>query len=72
MSAVREEIQILECGCKLGRSNKGPWFYDFICEKHIKDVQTDGHYDYDKALKMTEEINRKLKENATCKNTSTN
>ena len=65
MSNWREEIRVLPCGCKIGRSANGLWFYDFICEKHVKEVQENGHYSYDKALKMTEDLNKKLKEEET-------
>jgi hypothetical protein len=62
MSGWREEVKVFPCGCKVGRSANGMWFYDFICDEHIKEVRTDGHYDYDKAVKFTEEMNKRMKE----------
>jgi hypothetical protein len=66
VSNWREEVQVLECGCKIGRTGKGgQWFYDYLCDKHVKDVQdAEGHYSYDKALAMTEKLNKEMKENA--------
>jgi len=62
MSKWRENILVLECGCKIGGNKSGPYFYDFICEKHIKRVQVKGKYNYEKALKLTDELNRKIRE----------
>jgi len=61
MGKWREEVKVLPCGCKIGRSNNGLWFYDYICEKHLPCVQTNGKYDYEKALKFTEELNRRMR-----------
>jgi len=61
MSKWREEVKILECGCKIG-GQKGAWFYDYLCDKHVKKVRTKGKYNYDKALKLTDELNRKVRE----------
>ena len=60
MSKWRKEIIILECGCKIG-GQEGAWFYDYLCGVHVKEVQTKGKYDYDKALKLTDELNRKMR-----------
>jgi len=63
MSKWREEIKTLECGCKAGRSKKGLWFYDFICEKHLSEVQDEkGHFNYEKSLKFTELLQEKIKD----------
>jgi len=62
MGQWRDETIVLECGCKIGRSGKGMWFYDFICDKHVPDCQTDGHYDYDKAMLMTQKLNQDMRE----------
>jgi len=62
MGKAREEERILDCGCKIGRTG-GPWFYDYLCEEHVKKVQgKDGKYNYDKALALTEELNKMMKE----------
>ena len=63
MSGWREEIIILKCGCKIGRSGKGPCFYDFICEEHLIEVlDAEGHYDYDKALAFTDKLNKDMRQ----------
>ena len=62
MGKWREEVKILLCGCKVGRSKAGQWFYDFICEEHLKEVYVDGKYSYDKATEMTDKLNRDMKE----------
>jgi len=61
MSKWREEVKILECGCKIGGQN-GAWFYDYLCDKHVKKVRIKGKYNYEKALKLTDELNRKVRE----------
>lgn len=60
----REEVKILECGCKIGRAEGGLWFYDFICEKHLPEVQENGHYSYEKAIKLTEKLNAEIRTQA--------
>ena len=57
----RDEAKILPCGCKIGRTKGGIWFYDYICEIHIPNVQKRGKYCYEKALKLTEKLNAEMK-----------
>ena len=67
MGKWREETKELSCGCKIGRSGKGPWFYDYYCEEHVKAVQTNGRFDYEKSLKELERMQgtmKALEENA--------
>jgi V8-like Glu-specific endopeptidase len=61
MSKARDSVIELECGYKLGGNKGGPYYYDYLCEKHVKEVQTNGKYDYDKAVKLTDELNRKVR-----------
>lgn len=61
MGKWRDETIELECGCKVGRSSQGVWFYDFICEKHIPNVQVDGKFNYEKSLEFTKKLNEEMK-----------
>lgn len=61
MSKWRKEIKILGCGCKIG-GQKGAWFYDFICEKHLKEVQVNGKFNYEKSLEFTNKLNKIMRE----------
>jgi len=62
VSKAREEARILDCGCKIGRTG-GPWFYDYLCEEHVKEVQgKDGKYSYNKALSLTVKLNKIMRE----------
>jgi hypothetical protein len=58
----RDETKILPCGCKIGRADNGLWFYDYICDLHIPEVLKNGKYCYDKAIKLTEKLNKEMKE----------
>ncbi len=58
----REEVKTLECGCKVGRSKAGPWFYDFLCDTHVKEVyDKEGHYSIELAEKLTKKLNEEMK-----------
>jgi len=62
MGKWREEIKILACGCKIGRSKGGVWFYDFLCSVHVKDVyDKQGHYSIELAEKQTKKLNDLMK-----------
>ena len=61
MGKWREEEVTLKCGCKVGRSKLGLWFYDYICDKHVPNVQVDGKFNYEKSLKFTEELQKLMK-----------
>lgn len=61
MGKWREETIVLKCGCKVGRSQQGVWFYDFICGEHLPNVQVDGKFNYNKSLKFTEELQKLMK-----------
>lgn len=61
MGKWREEEVILPCGCKVGRSQQGLWFYDFICEEHLQNVQVDGKFNYEKSLEFTEMLQKAMK-----------
>ena len=63
MGKWREEAKVLPCGCKIGRSGKGPWFYDFYCDSHVEEVRTNGRFDYDKSLKYLKKLNKEMKKN---------
>lgn len=59
MSGFRDEVKVLPCGCKIGRSKGGMWFYDYLCEIHVGMVyDEEGHY----SLKLAEELTKKLNE----------
>jgi len=60
MGKWRDETKTLVCGCRVGRSGSGQWFYDFICKYHLKGFYFDGKYSYEKALEMTEKLNRQM------------
>lgn len=59
----REETIILPCGCKVGGNKGGPYFYDFICEKHLPEVQENGKFSYAKSEIAIKKLNEKMKEN---------
>jgi len=59
MSKWRKEVKVLNCGCKIG-GQKGAWFYDYICENHLPEVQVDGKFNYDKSLEFTDKLNRAM------------
>jgi len=61
MSKWREEIKILPCGCKIGRSKQGVWLYDYYCEKHVKELYVDGKFSLEKTDEMTSKINEEMK-----------
>jgi len=64
MGKWRDEVKILACGCKIGRSKQGLWFYDFLCETHVKKVYDGkGHYSLKLAEEMTKAINEAMKKN---------
>jgi len=57
----RDETKILKCGCKIGRSKGGLWFYDFLCLQHLKEVYNEkGQYSYDKHIVLTEKLNKEM------------
>jgi hypothetical protein len=56
----RDESRTLSCGCKIGRTKGGLWFYDYICEIHLPNVLKNGKYNYEKALKLTEKLNAEM------------
>lgn len=59
---MRDEVKILECGCKIGRSKQGLWFYDFICEKHLSEVQGEnGLFSAKKSEEFTNKLNEEIK-----------
>lgn len=63
MGKWREEIKVLPCGCKIGKSSSnGLWFYDYICDTHLPNFQKRKKYCYEKALKMTEKLNKESAE----------
>jgi len=63
MSKWRDETKELPCGCKIGRSAGGIWFYDYICEIHLPEVlDKKGKYSFEKALELTEKLNKEMKE----------
>jgi len=62
MGKWRDETKTLVCGCKIGRSASGMWFYDFICEEHIPKVQENGKFSLKKSEEFTEEMNKIMKE----------
>jgi len=59
MSKWRKEVKVLNCGCKIG-GQKGAWFYDYICENHLSEVQVDGKFNYEKSLEFTNRLNRMM------------
>jgi len=61
MGKWRDETKELPCGCRIGRSKAGPWFYDFICEKHLEEIYVDGKYSYEKATELTDKLNEDMK-----------
>jgi len=61
MGKARDEVKVLPCGCKVGRSASGPWFYDFICDTHVPEVQVDGKFNYEKSLAYTEKLQKEMK-----------
>lgn len=61
MGKWRDEVEILECGCKVGRSKGGVWFYDFLCEEHVKGVYEGKKYSSEKAEEMTAKLNEQMK-----------
>lgn len=62
MSGWREEVYTFSCGCKVGRSKGGPWFYDYLCELHVKEVYDEkGNYSLELANKLTEKMNEIMK-----------
>ena len=64
MSPWREETKTLVCGCKIGRSKGGPWFYDYLCEIHCSMVYDEkGHYSLEKAEELTKKLNEEIKKN---------
>jgi len=63
MGKWREETKILSCGCKIGKTGKGPWFLDYYCKTHVEEVRTNGRFDLEKAFKYLEKLNKMLKKN---------
>lgn len=62
MSKAREETKTLDCGCRIGRSKGGPWFYDYLCEIHVPMVyDEEGHYSIKRAEIMTHLLNEEMK-----------
>lgn len=58
MSKWREEIFEFSCGCKVGRSKQGPWFYDYLCEIHVAEVYDEkGKYSLELAEQLTKRMN---------------
>ena len=59
---MREETKILDCGCKIGRSKGGIWFYDYLCEIHVGEVYDEsGEYSIEKAEELTRRMNEIMK-----------
>jgi len=58
---MRDEVQILKCGCKIGRTKAGMWVYDYLCDIHVKLVRKRGKYSFEKACKLTEKLNKNMK-----------
>jgi len=59
---MRDEVQVQECGCKIGRTKVGMWVYDYLCDIHVKQVKKNGKYSFEKACKLTEKLNKDMKE----------
>lgn len=59
---LRDETRILPCGCKIGRSKEGLWYYDYICEIHLPEVLERGKYSFKKAEELTKKLNEEMKE----------
>jgi len=59
---MRDEERTLPCGCKIGRSKGGLWFYDYLCEIHVAFVYENGHYSPKKAEELTNKLNKEMKE----------
>lgn len=58
----RDEVKVLDCGCKIGRSKQGLWFYDYLCEIHVAMVYDDeGHYSLKQAEELTKKLNEEMK-----------
>jgi len=64
MGKWREEVKELPCGCKVGRSKSGPWFYDYLCEVHVGEVYDENErYSPKLAERLTEKLNEQMKLN---------
>jgi hypothetical protein len=55
------EVKTLPCGCKVGKSGEGSWFYNYICNQHVKAVyDKDGHYSFDLQIALIKKLNEEL------------
>lgn len=59
--SFRDETRELPCGCKIGRSKGGMWFYDYICEIHLPEILENGKYSYKKAEELVKKLNEEIK-----------
>ena len=58
---IYEEKRKLPCGCLVGRSVEGRWFYDYICDVHVKEVYDEnGKFSYDKHMALTERLQKEM------------
>jgi len=58
---MRDETVILACGCKVGRSGGGQWFFDYLCDEHVKMVRDKNGYNFEKASELTRTLNTLMK-----------
>lgn len=61
--SFRDESIELPCGCKIGRSKGGLWYYDYLCEIHLPEVlDNSGRYSFEKAEELTRKLNEEMRE----------
>ena len=57
-----KETRTLPCGCIIGKTKKGAWFYQHLCEIHIPEILKNGEYSYEKEVELTRKLNAEINE----------